>query len=327
MAYHRNLCIPIMMLAAIVALAGCNGGPSVSGSFDRNFNVTGSIRLELTNASGDVDITGSADGKVHVHADVRASGMGFDNPQKRLDDTLANPPIEQKGDTIRIGKELSHMSNISIAYTIQVPRDTEVNVTAASGAQTIRGVRGPVKVNAASGAIRVEKIDLDAQLTTASGSISATDIGNDVRVSTASGSVSISDAKGDVRVNALAGVIRVAKPGGRVEADTMSGAVEIQGAANNVKAHAASGRVSIQGNPGSDSYWELKTVSGGVQLKVPTTANFHLSAEAVSGEIRTDIPIVIEEQGKHSLRAHLGSGGGRVEVHTVSGEIRVSGPR
>jgi DUF4097 and DUF4098 domain-containing protein YvlB len=327
MAHHRNLCIPIMMLAAIVALAGCKGGPSVSGSFDRNFNVTGPIRLELTNASGDVDITGSADGKVHVHADVRASGMGFDNPQKRLDDTLANPPIEQKGDTIRIGKELSHMSHISIAYTIQVPHDTEVNVTAAAGAQTIRGVRGPVKVNAASGAIRVEKIDLDAQLTTASGSISATDIGNDVRVSTASGSVSISDAKGDVRVNALAGVIRVAKPGGRVEADTMSGAVEIQGAANNVKAHAASGRVSIQGNPGAGSYWELKTVSGGVQLNVPMTANFHLSAEAVSGEIRTDIPIVIEEQGKHSLRAHLGSGGGRVEVHTVSGEIRVSGPR
>ena len=327
MAHHRNLCIPIMMLAAIVALAGCNGGPSVSGSFDRNFNVTGPIRLELTNASGDVDITGSADGKVHVHADVRASGMGFDNPQKRLDDTLASPPIEQKGDTIRIGKELSHMSHISIAYTIQVPHDTEVNVTAAAGAQTIRGVRGPVKVNAASGAIRVEKIDLDAQLTTASGSISATDIGNDVRVSTASGSVSISDAKGDVRVNALAGVIRVAKPGGRVEADTMSGAVEIQGAANNVKAHAASGRVSIQGNPGAGSYWELKTVSGGVQLNVPMTANFHLSAEAVSGEIRTDIPIVIEEQGKHSLRAHLGSGGGRVEVHTVSGEIRVRGPR
>jgi hypothetical protein len=32
----------------------------------------------------------------------------------------------------------------------------------------------------------------------------------------------------------------------------------------------------------------------------------------------------VEEQGKHSLRAHMGSGGGRVEVHTVSGEIRIS---
>ena len=33
--------------------------------------------------------------------------------------------------------------------------------------------------------------------------------------------------------------------------------------------------------------------------------------------------LVIEEQGKHSLRARVGAGGGRVEVHTISGEIRV----
>jgi DUF4097 and DUF4098 domain-containing protein YvlB len=67
----------------------------------------------------------------------------------------------------------------------------------------------------------------------------------------------------------------------------------------------------------------LNTVSGVVQLAVPTNANFHLSAEAISGEIRTDIPVVIEEKGKHSLRARVGNGGGRVEVHTVSGQIRV----
>jgi DUF4097 and DUF4098 domain-containing protein YvlB len=62
-----------------------------------------------------------------------------------------------------------------------------------------------------------------------------------------------------------------------------------------------------------------------VYISVPASANFHLSAEAVTGEIRTDIPIMIEEQGKHALRANMGSGGGRVEVHTVSGEIRVTG--
>jgi DUF4097 and DUF4098 domain-containing protein YvlB len=61
-----------------------------------------------------------------------------------------------------------------------------------------------------------------------------------------------------------------------------------------------------------------------VHLGVPTNANFRLSAEAASGQIKTDVPIVIEEQGKHSLRARMGNGGGRVEVHTISGEIRVS---
>src|SRR6267143_1204820 len=300
MARHRNLCLPLVLFSAIVVLAGCESGPSVSGAFDRNYNVTGPIRLELTNASGDVDISGSADGKVHVRGEVRASGFGFDDPQKRLDDTLANPPIEQRGDTIRIGKDMSHMRHVRIAYAIQVPRDTEVSATVASGAQTIRGVRGPVKVQAASGSIRVEKIDRDVQLSTASGSVSATDIGGEVHVSSASGSVNVSNTKGDIIVNAMSGVIRIAKPGGRIEADTASGEVEIQGAANDVQAHAASGRVSVQGNPGAKSYWELKTISGTVQLTVPASANLHLSAEATSGEIRTDIPIVVEEQGKHS---------------------------
>src|SRR5206468_10511468 len=73
--------------------------------------------------------------------------------------------------------------------------------------------------------------------------------------------------------DALPIFIRVSKPGARVEADTASGEVEIQGASNDVKAHAASGRVFVQGNPGGDSYWDLKTVSGGVQLNVPASAN------------------------------------------------------
>jgi len=325
MPRHRHLSLHVAALAAVFVLLGCNVGPSASGSFERTFDVSGPIRLELTNTAGDVDISGSADGKVHVHADVRASGMGYDKPQKHLNDTLANPPVEQRGDTIRIGKEPTHLRNLTITYSIQVPHDTEVTANVVSGAQTIRGVRGPVKVQAVSGVINVEKIDRDVQLNSASGSVSATDIGNDVKVSSVSGNVTVSNVKGDVIANAVAGVIRVSKPGGRVDADAGSGEVAIQGAMNNVKAHAASGLVSVQGNPDADSYWELKTISGGVQLNVPASSNFHLSAEAVSGEIRADIPIVIEEQGKRSLRAHMGTGGGRVEVHTVSGDIRVSG--
>jgi Putative adhesin len=322
---HSKLAAPITLLLTSLAVtnAGCTVGPAAGGNFDRTLTVTAPIRLELANASGNVAIIGSADNKVHIHAEVRSSGVGFDSPQKRLDDIVSNPPIEQKGDTVRVGKDLKRIHNVSISYVIEVPHDAEVDTSVVSGSQTILNVRGPVKANSVSGSIRADHIDRQTQLTTLSGSIEAQNIGDDLRASSASGSVNVSKVKGDVRISALSGTTQVSGPGGRVDADTASGTVEVQGATRDVKAHAASGRVDVQGNPSESSYWDLKTVSGVVQLGVPASANFHLTAEAVSGQIKTDVPIVIEEQGKHSLRARMGNGGGRVEVHTISGEIRV----
>jgi len=99
--------------------------------------------------------------------------------------------------------------------------------------------------------------------------------------------------------------------------------VDVAGAGNDVNASSVSGRVSVEGNPSSNSYWNLKTTSGSVEVAVPPSANFHLSAEAVSGQINAGIPIVIEDQDKHSLRARVGNAGGRVEIHTTSGGIKV----
>jgi len=312
------------LLSAALASAGCAMGPSASGSFDRTLSVSGPIRLELNNTSGDVSITGSADGKVHIHATARSSGMGFESPEKRLSDLLANPPIEQHGNTIRIGEEMRRLRNVSVSYMIEVPHDTEIASRVLSGAQSIQDVRGPVKAEAASGSIHVSHVEQQTQLSSLSGTIRADNIGDDIRANSASGSVTVSDIKGDVRISALSGSTQITKPGGRVDASTASGSVDVEGATSDVKAHAASGRVNVQGNPAASSYWDLKTASGTVQLGVPANASFHLAAEAVSGEIRADIPIMVEEQGKHSLRARVGTGnGGRVEVHTVSGEIHL----
>lgn len=313
------------LLAAAFVLPGCMTGPGVSGSFDRNYTVSGHTRLEVTDPSGQVNITGSADGQVHIHGEVHAHSMGFEKPRERLDQTLTDPGIEQKGDTVRVGKRLSSMRNLSIDYKIEVPHDTEINVTAVSGSQTIQNVRGPVTAQGSSGAIRIDHVERDTRINSVSGSIEVSDIGDDVRASSASGEVTVSNSKGDVRANSLSGSVHVTKPGGRVDTDSASGSIEIDGANSDVKAHNVSGEVKVHGDPGDHGYWDLKTVSGGVQVYVPPNSNFRFAAEAISGEIKTDIPIVIEEQGKHSLRAHIGNGGGRVEVHTVSGGIQVSG--
>jgi len=325
MTRHHKLAAPIALLAIVVALAGCQMGPSVSGSFDRSLDVSGPIRLELSNVSGDVSVVGSADGKVHVHGDVRVSGFGFGNPQKRLDDLVSSPPIELKGDTLRVGKENTRLHNVSIAYAIEVPRDTEVDSASVSGSQLVRNVRGPVQAASVSGAVRGQDIGREVKLSSTSGSITAENCGDDVRATSVSGSVTVLNAKGDVLAHSISGNVEVKNPGGRVDANSSSGSVEVRDADGDVKAHATAGRVTVQGNPSGNSYWDLKTVSGSVDISVPSSASFHLSAGAVSGQIRAQVPIMIEEQGKHSLRAHMGDGGGRVEIHTISGTIEVQG--
>lgn len=320
---NRTVAGSLAVAAMVLAFCGCEMGPSVSGSFDKSLDVSAPLHLDLSNISGDISIVGAVDGKVHVHGDVRVSGFG--NTQSRLNQIVSNPPIELRGDTLRIGKETTRMRGVSITYTVEVPRDTAVNSVSVSGSESIRNVRGPLLAESVSGSVRAQDIGRDTRLSSVSGSIDAQNLADDLRASSVSGSVTAMKIKGDVMAHSVSGNVRVDAPGGRVESASTSGSLEIRGANNDVKAHTSSGHVDVAGNPTGSSYWDLKTHSGSVSISVPPDANFHLSSNAVSGQIRAAIPIVIEEQGKHSLRARMGNGNGRVEIHTVSGSIELQG--
>jgi DUF4097 and DUF4098 domain-containing protein YvlB len=310
------------LLAASASLAACGIGPTEHGSFDRTLDVSGPLRLELTSTAGGIRIKGTADNKVHIHGDVSA-GSFLGSAKEELDKVISSPPIEQHAGIIRIGKSMNGFRNTSIAYTIEVPRDTELSVSAASGSQEIQNVRGPVSLDSASGSVHVERVERSVTIKSASGSIHLENLGDDARITSASGGIEVNSVKGDLRARALSGSINITGPGGRVEAETASGSVTVVGANNDVKASSASGTIKVVGNPSGNNYWHLNTASGSVEVSVPKDAGFHLSAEAVSGEIRTDLPIVIEDQDRHSLRARFGTPGGRVEVRTISGGIRV----
>ncbi len=321
----------IALFAAVLLVAGLSFTPAnalaADNTFDKTFNVSGpTTRIELSNASGNVDIQAGKDGVVHIRGKVTPGGWSiFSDAQKSAQEVLANPPLEQRGDTILIGKNSSWLKNVSIDYQIEVPANTELDAGLASGGITVNKLRGPVKVSSASGYIHVYQVERDVQVSAASGAIDVGTVGGYLRVNSASGSIQISDVKGDIKATAASGSIRIDRPGDRVEASSASGSVHINGANSDVKAHVISGPINVSGNPSGNRLWDLKTVSGSVDIQVPHSASFLLSAEATSGDIRTNIPVVIEEHNKHSLRAHIGDSSGRVEVHTVSGGISVSG--
>lgn len=307
-----------LALAAAPVLAADN-------TFDRTFNVSGHVRIELSNGSGNVEIRGGSDGKVHISGKVTPGWSVFGSSEKNVQEVVANPPVEQHDTVIRIGKNSNWIKNVSIDYKIEAPRDTEIDAGVASGGITVDNFKGPVKASSASGYVHIYRIDGDVNMNAASGAIDASGIGGIARVSTASGDIVLADIKGDLKVNAASGSIRVNRPGDRVEVSSASGSIEVDGVSNDLKVHAISGSVRVAGDPSASRLWEVKSVSGSVDLRVPPNSSFLLTAEATSGDIRTNIPVVLEEQGKHSLRAHVGSSAGRVEVHTVSGGVYIQG--
>ena len=130
----------------------------------------------------------------------------------------AHPPLEQNGNTIRIGKNSSWLKNVSIDYQVEVPHDTEIDSEVASGGITIDNVKGPVKASSASGYVHVYRVERDANVNAASGSIEVSSVGGYVRVSSASGDATVADVKGELRVSAASGSIRIKNPGDRVDA-------------------------------------------------------------------------------------------------------------
>ena len=319
----RKIHLGAALLAAPLLLAGCGTAASEQGSFERTLAVSGPVHLELANASGAVEIRGGEPGKVFIHAEVQVGGFPFGNARKRLDEILSRPPIEQSGDTIRIGKESRNWGNITTRYVIETPAESEIHSSVGSGAQEVRNIRGPVELLTGSGEIHARHIARDAHFTTGSGRIEATDLGGDVRTSTGSGSITLDGVKGAVRAKTGSGSITLSAAQGRAELHAASGSITVRDAAPDLEVHTASGSISVEGNPAPNSNWELHAVSSSVVLSVPRDASFLFSAHSLSGSIQTDIPIVVEEQSKHELRARLGSGAARIEVHTVSGSIRV----
>ncbi|HYL11084.1 MAG TPA: DUF4097 family beta strand repeat-containing protein [Candidatus Acidoferrales bacterium] len=316
-------------LAGVLGVAGCVAVAQDTASFDRTLTVSGPVRVDLTNGSGSVRITGSATGQVRIHGDVRRRAFFFGHTYSAKE-VADDPPIEQQGNVIRIGDRDRRRFfagfggvNLTIDYVIEVPKETEIETRVGSGAQSARNVRGPVKLVSGSGRVSADTIGEDVQIVSGSGSIEASGVGGEFRGTTGSGGVAARGVHGDIRVTTGSGSISVARPDARVNVKTGSGSIMVQGANDSLTAMAGSGSLTIDGNPSPSSFWELHTGSGSVNLGLPASGSFRLNAVARSGKIQAGIPIVIEEQSRRELRARVGSGAARIEVQTGSGTIRI----
>jgi hypothetical protein len=283
MQLHKAIAVTALLLTPAALLAA-------DGTFDKTLHTSGAVTLYVNTGSGYIHITPGSDSEVHIIGHVHAAKWNswIDNgsPDERVHQVVSNPPIEQTGNTISVGKHTEEYKNISIDYDITTPKGTDLSANTGSGDLHVADLNGPAKLG------------------TGSGSIDASGL---------SGRTSLETGSGDIRA-------ALQSPSG-VKAHTGSGSIRLKGVQGELMAETGSGDVEVQGQP--TSAWRLQTGSGSVTLDTGSS-RFSLDAQTGSGSVHSDPPITTHGSfEKHHITGDVNGGGPTVRVETGSGDIRI----
>jgi len=298
--------------------------PSEEGKFERVFNVTGPVSLELAAGSEDLKLTTGSSRQVVISAEFTVKAWSSGEAARRVRELSDHPAIEQHGNVIRIGRNSSSGDSNDFKYEIEVPPETELRGSTASGDVEARGIKGPVNVTTSSGDVALSDVIEQIQVISGSGDIALSNITGAVHLTSGSGDMALENVQGETRARTGSGDLAISKPGGPLAVDTSGGDVSIAHASGDLRVHTGSGNITVDGNPGEPNYWELHAGSGDVVLRLPTNPSFRLEARTSSGDIEALMPLTLDgSASKHEMRAKLGDGKARVEIQTSSGNINL----
>jgi DUF4097 and DUF4098 domain-containing protein YvlB len=282
---------------AILLFAQTAFASEATGSFSRNLTVSGNPQVEIQTGAGNITVRTGGGDRVSIECRIKANdnwgggwfGSGSRlSPEERVKRLEANPPIEQNGNTIVIGKieDEELRNNVSISYEVTVPSSTRLESRTGSGSQRIEDIHGPVRASTGSGTIEIGKI------------------GDQVDAQSGSGHIEIGGADGEVT------------------ARTGSGHITLHNIKAGLRASTGSGGIDVDGDARND--WDLHTGSGGIDVRTPSSAGFRIDAESGSGGVTINRPITMQGNfSRRHIEGTVGNGGPTMRLRTGSGGIRV----
>jgi hypothetical protein len=295
------------------------------GHFDRTLTVSGPVDLDVETGSGNIVVRAGDSGKIEIHGKIHAGWHVTVDVEQRVHDLEANPPIEQNGNTIRIGHIEDHerTRNISISYEVIVPAETKLHSSSGSGNVHVDGVTGPAEATSGSGNVTLNNIGGEVHARSGSGDIDLNSVHGNARVSTGSGTVHAMGIAGGFTGSSGSGDVRFEQTApGDVDVSSGSGTIEIKGAKGAVKAQTGSGNISAQGDPTGE--WKLRTGSGNVEVQFSDQAAYDLVAHTGSGSIQTTHEMTVQGTiTPRELHGKVRGGGALVELSTSSGSIQI----
>lgn len=286
--------------AALVALIALAAPALADKPVDGTRQVAADARITIETLSGSVEVTGWDQNEVHVTGSVGDDTNGLS--------------IRGGGDELHIEVDIPegrHKGNrdLQANLRISVPAGARVELESVSSSAVVRAVTGAVDVESVSGSIDVDGTPRSIDAESVSGTVRVVGSRGKVSAESVSGSVVIEGGSGDVSASTVSGTITAEV--GEVERghfESVSGSIRFTGAL------APGGDLDFEGHSG-----EIDVV-----LPADTSARFHV--ETFSGDVDNRLS---SDQARRTsqyapgkeLDFTLGSGDGRVQVESFSGEV------
>jgi DUF4097 and DUF4098 domain-containing protein YvlB len=258
-----------LLLITALAASLARASDTARGRFERTLTVSGPVDVEVTTGSGSITVHVGEDNTVRIIGNISVRdrrALAADEKIRRLE---ANPPIEQNGNMIRIGRiaDSELRRHVGIGYALTVPATTRLRANSGSGNIEAAGLRAAVDVHTGSGEIDIEQAASDVRASTGSGSIHASGLAGAVQASTGSGSIVVEGTLG-----------------GTWHLETGSGSITAR----------------LPGNAAFEL--DAHTGSGGVHTSHPITLVGSFDRDALRGTVRGGGPKLIARTGSGGIR-------------------------
>ncbi len=257
-------------------------------SFERILPVTGPVTLDVSTDAGAIRVRRGEPGSVSIRGVLRSSFSLFRqmDPEQRVEFLAANPPVEQSGNTIRVGDATDRwiLRSVSFIVDILVPADSTVRALGHAADLQVEGIEGPVDCETDYGEILIDGIQ------------------SQVRASTDAGAIYIRRVTGPVEAHSDSGAIEAHEIGGRIQAKTDCGAI------------------SLSQTVAAPVYAESD--SGAIRLKLAADGGYTVRVRSYYG--RVEIPNVRKAGGDRRETEGIVRGGGAiVDLETDTGAVEV----
>lgn len=262
----------------------------------RPASATGTVTV--SNVAGSITVKGWDREEVHITGTLSED-------VERLD-------IESDGDEINIEVVVPDRvrDRDGSELVLSIPTASRLEVEAVSADVDVSGISGPIEASSISGNVNVQSRSAELDVSSISGKITVAGSADnaEVEAGTISGSMELTGIRGQLR------------------AETVSGSAKIlDSSLRELNAETTSGSLTYVGSILPGGNFDISSISGSVELRLPADVDASFDISAFSGDIDNAFGPEAQRSSEYGpgqeLNFTAGKGSARVSIETLSGSI------